>query len=93
MEAKNKKTELVLVKAPTEGLLEYYQKLYTRNQTKFIRRASLEASHLGTEFEFDGKKLTLMGSVDALLMLVKDSEDKYYRMNCNLISEIIVGKP
>jgi hypothetical protein len=48
---------------------------------------------LGTEFEYDGKKLTLLGSVDALLMIVKDEEDKYYRLHCNLISQIVVGKP
>lgn len=93
MEGQSKKTELIPVKAPSNELLEYYQKLYKRNQTKFIRRASLEESHLGAEFEFNGKKFTLMGTVDALLMLVKDSEDKYFRMNCNTISEIIVGKP
>jgi hypothetical protein len=93
MEKQGKKNELILVKEPSKELLEYYQKLYVRNQTKFIRRASLEESHLGTEFEFKGKTYTLMGTVDALLMLVKDSEDKYFRMNCNTISEIIVGKP
>jgi hypothetical protein len=48
---------------------------------------------LGTEFKFEGKTYTLMGTVDALLMLVKDSENKYFRMNCNTISEIVVGKP
>lgn len=93
MESQSKKTELIAVKEPSKELLEYYQKLYRRNQTKFIRRASLEESHLGVEFEFKGKNYTLMGTVDALLMLVKDSEDKYFRMNCNTISEIVVGKP
>lgn len=93
MESQSKKTELIAVKEPSKELLEYYQKLYRRNQTKFIRRSSLEESHLGVEFEFKGKNYTLMGTVDALLMLVKDSEDKYFRMNCNTISEIVVGKP
>jgi hypothetical protein len=93
MEKQGKKNELILIKEPSKELLEYYQKLYVRNQTKFIRRASLEESHLGTEFKFEGKTYTLMGTVDALLMLVKDSENKYFRMNCNTISEIVVGKP
>lgn len=93
MDSQIKKTQLIPVKEPSKELLEHYQKLYKRNQTKFIRRASLEESHLGTEFQFEGKTYTLLGSVDALLMLVKDSENKHFRMNCNIISEIIVGKP
>jgi hypothetical protein len=93
MEIKNKKTELIEVKEPSKELLEYYQKLYRRNQSKFIRRASLEESHLGSNFDFENRNYTLMGTVDALLMLVKDSDNKYFRMNCNTISEILVGKP
>lgn len=90
---KNDKSGLKIVNEPTEGLLEYYEKLYKRNQTKFIRRSSLESSHLGAEFQFEGKNLKLLGSVDDLLMLVKDETGNFYRMNCNTIAQIIVGKP
>lgn len=79
------------IKKPFKETLEYYKKLYERNQEKFIRKSKLEVSHLGTEFEFDGKKLTLMGSIDSNLMLVKDADDKYYRLDSTPISKIILG--
>jgi hypothetical protein len=88
----NKKSELIAFKAPSKEMLKYYADLYERNQTKWIRRSSLEAEHLGSEFQFEGKDLKLMGTIDPVLMLVKDSDDKYYRMNCNTISEIVTGK-
>jgi hypothetical protein len=47
---------------------------------------------LGSEFVFEEKNMTLMGTIDSVLMLVKDSDDKYYRMDCNTISEIVTGK-
>ena len=89
---KDKKSELGAFKAPSKEMLKYYADLYERNQTKWIRRSSLESEHLGSEFEFEGKNLKLMGTIDSVLMLVKDSDDKYYRMNCNTISEIVTGK-
>jgi hypothetical protein len=88
----NKKSELIAFKAPSKEMLKYYADLYERNQTKWIRRSSLEVEHLGSEFQFEGKDLKLMGTIDPVLMLVKDSDDKYYRMNCNTISEIVIGK-
>jgi hypothetical protein len=38
------------------------------------------------------KSMKLMGTIDQVLMLVKDSEENYYRMNGNIISEIVTGK-
>jgi len=90
--AENKKSELIGFKAPSKEMLKYYGDLYERNQAKWIRRSSLEAEHLGSEFQFEGKDMKLMGTIDAVLMLVKDSDDNYYRMNCNTISEIVTGK-
>lgn len=87
-----KKSELIKVKAPTKELLTYYANLYHRNQSKWIKRSSLEPEHLGSEFEFENKKLKLEGTVDPILMLVCDSEGNYYRMHCNTISEIVTGK-
>ncbi len=93
MESKEvKKSELIPFKAPSPEMLKHYESLYERNQTKWIRRSSLEVEHLGSEFEFEGKNLKLMGTIDPVLMLVKDSDDKYYRMNCNAVSELVTGK-
>lgn len=80
------------IKEPFKETLEYYKKLYERNQEKFIRKSLLEVKHLGSEFEYSGKKLTLMGSIDANLMLVKDEEGKYYRLDSSPISKIILEK-
>jgi hypothetical protein len=88
----NKKSELIPFKAPSKEMLKYYSDLYERNQTKWIRRASLEVSHLGSEFVFEDKNMKLMGTIDSVLMLVKDSEENYYRLDCNTISEIVTGK-
>ena len=88
----DKKSELIPFKAPSKEMLKYYSNLYERNQTKWIRRASLDVSHLGSEFVFEGKNMKLMGTIDSVLMLVKDSEENYYRLDCNIISEIVTGK-
>ena len=87
----NKKS-LEKFKAPNKEMLKYYADLYERNQSKWIRRSSLEPEHIGSIFEFEGKKMTLVGSLDSVIMLVKDQNENYYRMNCNLISEIVTGK-
>ena len=73
-------------------MLVYYRSLYERNQTKFMRRSILEVEHLGSEFEYEGVKYTLLGSVDALLMLVKDSEENYYMMSSSIPTKEILGK-
>jgi hypothetical protein len=88
----NKKSELIPFKAPSKEMLKHYSNLYVRNQAKWIRRSSLEVIHLGAEFVFEEKNMKLMGTIDQVLMLVKDSEENYYRMDCNTISEIVTGK-
>jgi hypothetical protein len=88
----NNEHKLQPVKEPSKEMLEYYRSLYERNQGKFIRRSLLEIEHLGSEFEFDDKKLTLMGSIDALLMLVRDENGKYYRLDSSPITKQIMGK-
>jgi hypothetical protein len=88
----NKDHKLQPVKEPFKETLEYYKSLYERNQQKFIRKSMLEVEHFGSEFEFDNKKLTLMGSIDANLMLVKDEDGKYYRLDSSPITKIILGK-
>ena len=86
------KSELLPFKAPSKEMGIYYANLYERNQSKWMRRSSLEPEHIGSVFEYEDKKLTLVGTVDPILMLVKDESDKYYKMNCNLVSELVTGK-
>jgi hypothetical protein len=80
------------IKEPFKETLEYYKSLYKRNQEKFIRKSRLEVEHLGSEFEYDEKKLTLMGTIDSNLMLVKDENGKYYRLDSSPITKLILDK-
>ena len=49
--------------------------------------------HIGQEFEYDGKTLSLIGSIDPILMLVFDgNENKYYRIHSDLVTEGILNK-
>jgi hypothetical protein len=74
--------EFKLIREPSDSLKLYYEKMYERNQNKFIRRSKLDMSHLGEEFLHDDKVLKLVGSVDGLLMLVVDvNDDKRLRIS------------
>lgn len=88
----SKKSELMPFKAPSPEMLKHYAGLYERNQSKWIRRSSLEPEHIGSEFDFEDKKLKLVGTVDPVLMLVKDTDEKYYKLHCNIVSELVTGK-
>lgn len=87
-----KEYKLKPMREPSADLIKYYRSLYERNQTKFIRRSLLEVNHLDSQFQFDGKNLTLMGSIDAMLMLVKDDNGKYYMLDSSPISQILLKK-
>jgi len=87
-----KDVKLKPMREPSADLLKYYRSLYERNQTKFMRRSMLEVDHLESEFEFEGKKLTLIGSIDAILMLVKDENGKHYMLDSSPISQILLKK-
>jgi hypothetical protein len=92
MENQDPSIKIKKMKAPSKEMVEYYRSLYERNQTKFMRRSILEIEHLGSEFEYDGSKYILLGSVDALLMLVKDQDENYYMMSSSIPTKQILGK-
>ena len=82
------------VKEPSQAMKEHYETYFKRSQTKFMRRSKLEESHLGSEFEFDGKNFKLLGSVDPLLMFVVDTnENRYYFLHCDVVTDRILNKP
>jgi len=81
------KTEFKQVVQPSEGVMESYKKLFNRNQSKWMRRSKLEISDLGKEFVWEDKTYILEGSIDAINMIVKESEsNKYYRVHSDLVS-------
>lgn len=80
------------VKEPSKEMKAFYADYYKRNQTKFMRRSKLEESHLGSEFDFDGKRLKLLGAVDPILMFVVDvNENAYYFLHSDVVTEKILN--
>jgi hypothetical protein len=81
------KTEFKQVVEPSEGVMESYRKLFNRNQSKWMRRSKLEISDLGKDFIWEDKTYILEGSIDAINMIVRESEsNKYYRVHTDLVS-------
>lgn len=81
------------IKPPFKSTLEYYEQYYKRNQSKFMRRSKLEISHLGEQFEFDGKTLKLIGAADPKLMVVVDiNDDQHYFLHSDVVTEKILNK-
>jgi len=82
--------DLICLNTPSENSLDSYKKLYKRNQSKFIRRSKLEVSHLGSVFEYDNKKLKLVGSLDPEFMLICDDKNQYYKIHSDIVTECIL---
>jgi hypothetical protein len=81
------------IKKPTDNMLSFYEKMFKRNQSKFIRRSSLEVSHLGVEFDYEDKKMKLLGSMDTNLMIGEDINDgKCYIIHCDSVTNSILKK-
>ena len=81
------KTEFKQVVEPSESVMESYRKLFNRNQSKWMRRSKLEISDLGKDFIWEDKVYILEGSIDAINMIVRESEsNKYYRVHTDLVS-------
>jgi hypothetical protein len=81
------KTEFKQVIEPSESLMVSYRKLFNRNQSKWMRRSKLELSDLGKDFIWEDKTYTLEGAIDAMNMLVRETEShKYYRVHSDLVT-------
>jgi len=80
------------IKEPTESMRKYYGDLFIRNQSKWIRRSKLEASHLGTNFEFEGENVNLIGSMtseEVILQLIEANE--YLVVHIDDVTREILG--
>jgi hypothetical protein len=89
--SKDPKSELTPFKEPTPEMQKYYANLYERNQSKWIRRSQLGVEHLGSTFEHDGGIFTLVGTIDPVLMLVREESGKYYKIHCDIVTKKILG--
>jgi len=66
------------IKEPTDSMRKYYADLFVRNQSKWMRRSKLEASHLETNFSFEGENSTLIGSLSSEEVLLHITEANEY---------------
>lgn len=65
------------IKEPTKSMGDYYGKMFSRNQSKWIRRSKLEPDHLGCEFSLEGEKAKLIGTLnpeDVIVQLIESNE-------------------
>jgi hypothetical protein len=80
------------IKEPTQNMLDYYEKLFLRNQSKWIRRSNLQESHLGSEFLLEGEKYKLLGSSSSMEVVVKNqNSDKYFIVPIDDVTKSILN--
>ena len=85
-------TEFKKINTPSPSILKHYEKLYDRNQNKFIRRSKLEPSHRGAEFEYLNRQMKIIGAIDERQLLVLDmEEDLYYMIHIDIPTEKILN--
>jgi hypothetical protein len=80
------------IKEPTQNMLDFYEKLFLRNQSKWIRRSHLEQSHLGSEFVLEGEKYKLLGSSSSMEVVIKNQKsDKYFIVSIDEVTRSILN--
>lgn len=80
------------INPPSDSLRKHYEKLFTRNQMKFMRRSKLESNHLGTEFTYSNTTFKLLGTIDAYEMVIESQLDgSCYVVHCDEVTSMILG--
>ena len=80
------------IKEPTDSMKEYYEKLYLRNQSKWMRRSKLEQSHLGSEFVFLKESHKLLGSSSSTEVVLENLVNgEYYIVHIDDVTSIILN--
>lgn len=89
-----KKIEWRRIRKPTEYMFKYYEKMFKRNQGKWIRRSKLESEDLGREFKAGEIHYKLLGSVDAKdnMLVVDMAEGNYYMVHSDIIDSYLLEK-
>lgn len=85
-------TQLKPINPPSESMREYYGNLFKRNQMKFMRRSSLDPSHLGSEFVLDNQQFSLLGTISPAEMIIENLEDgSCYIIHCDYATKLVLG--
>ena len=81
------------IKAPHDTMEKYYQDMFIRNQSKWMRRSKMEPTHLGCEFELEGSSYSLVGSASSTEVVVKNLEtSEFFMINIDPVSVAVLGK-
>jgi len=84
-------TALKKINAPSDSMREHYEKMFNRNQMKFMRRSPLSPSHLGSEFTLDGVNYKLIGTMSPMEMIIENLEDgSCYLIHCDFASKLVL---
>jgi hypothetical protein len=80
------------IKKPTESMRKYYEDLYLRNQSKWMRRSKLEQSHLGSEFIFLQENHKLLGSSSSTDVVLSNLESgEFYIVHIDDVTPLILN--
>ena len=72
------KKQIKRIKQPTDSMMKHYEGLFSRNQSKWMRRSKLEQDHLGGEFIFEGQNHKLLGSISSNEVVITNLETGEY---------------
>tara|TARA_R110000868_G_scaffold368629_2_gene631722 strand:+ start:1096 stop:1371 length:276 start_codon:yes stop_codon:yes gene_type:complete len=80
------------IKPPHDSMEKYYQTMFNRNQSKWMRRSKMEPSHLGIEFDLEGSKYSLIGSATSTEVVIKNIETgEFFMTNIDPVSASVLG--
>ena len=80
------------IKPPHDSMEKYYQTMFNRNQSKWMRRSKMEPSHLGIEFDLEGSKYSLIGSATSTEVVIKKIETgEFFMTNIDPVSASVLG--
>lgn len=75
----------------SEQMQKYYADMFTRNQTKFMRRSLLEPSHVNSVFIIDNQSYQLIGAGNPTEMVIKNLEDgSFYMVHSDIVTAAIL---
>jgi len=81
------------VKNISKELLDYYQKYYERNATKFFSKWDYKANAIGSIFIKEDEEFSLIGQVsDATFLLKKPLDESIYFVDGNFLSKEFIRK-
>jgi len=81
------------VKNISKELLDYYQKYYERNATKFFSKWDYKTNAIGSIFIKENEEFSLIGQVsDATFLLRKPLDESIYFVDGNFLSKEFTKK-